>query len=120
MDRRIAIPVESGMLCEHFGHCEYFYIADVKDKEIVKEEMITPPEHQPGLYPAWVAEKGVSIVIAGGMGEKAKQLFGQQNIELLVGAVKKEPKELVLDFINDKLITGANTCNHHEHEHSCK
>jgi predicted Fe-Mo cluster-binding NifX family protein len=53
------------------------------------------------------------------MGEKAKQLFRQQNIDLHVGAEKKEPKELVLDFIKGNLITGANTCNHHEHEHSC-
>lgn len=119
MNKRIAIPVEDGMLCEHFGHCEYFYVADLENNEIVKEENITPPEHQPGLYPAWVAGKGVSIVIAGGMGEKAKQLFRQQNIDLHVGADKKEPNELVLDFIKGNLIIGANTCNHHEHEHSC-
>ena len=119
MEKRIAIPAENGMLCAHFGHCEYFYVADIKDNEIVKEEMITPPEHQPRIYPAWVAGKGVSIVIAGGMGEKAKELFHKENIELQVGAVNKEPKELILDFINDNLITGANSCNHHEHEHSC-
>lgn len=98
MNKRIAIPVEQGMLCDHFGHCEYFYVAEVENGAIVKEEEITPPEHQPGLYPAWVAGQGVSIVIAGGMGEKAKELFRQQKIELYVGATKKNPKELVLDF----------------------
>lgn len=115
MNKKIAIPVEGGILCEHFGHCEYFYVADVNNNEIVQEELITPPEHQPGLYPAWIASKGVSIVIAGGMGEKAKQLFRQHNINLYVGAIKKEPQELILDFIEGSLIVGANTCNHHEH-----
>ena len=120
MNKKIAIPIEDGMLCAHFGHCEYFYVADLDNNEIVKEEMITPPEHRPGLYPAWVAGKGVSIVIAGGMGEKAKELFRKENIELYVGAERKEPKELVLQFINGSLITGANTCNHDDHhEHSC-
>ena len=52
MNKKIAIPIEDGMLCAHFGHCEYFYVADLVNNEIVKEEMITPPEHQPGLYPA--------------------------------------------------------------------
>ena len=36
MNKRIAIPVEDGMLCEHFGHCEYFYVADLENNEIVK------------------------------------------------------------------------------------
>lgn len=27
MNKKIAIPIEDGMLCAHFGHCEYFYVA---------------------------------------------------------------------------------------------
>ena len=34
MNKRIAIPVEDGMLCEHFGHCEYFYVADLENNKI--------------------------------------------------------------------------------------
>ena len=49
------------------------------------------------------------------MGEKAKVLFRKENIDLYVGAERKEPKELVLEFINGGLITGANTCNHDDH-----
>ena len=41
MNKRIAIPVEDGMLCEHFGHCEYFYVADLENNEIVKEENLS-------------------------------------------------------------------------------
>jgi len=115
MDKRIAIPVEGEMLCAHFGHCEYFYVADMENNVIIKEEKIIPPEHQPGLYPAWVAGNGVSIVIAGGMGEKARELFREQHIDLYIGAEAKEPKQLVLDFIKGNLTTGSNSCNHHEH-----
>ena len=68
MENRIAIPLENGILCEHFGHCEVFYIADVINGEVANETQIVPPEHEPGLYPAWVSEQGVTLIIAGGMG----------------------------------------------------
>jgi len=112
MENRIAIPLENGILCEHFGHCEVFYIADVINGEVANETHIVPPEHEPGLYPAWVSEQGVTLVIAGGMGEKAKILFKKENVDLLVGATKKEPRQLVEDFIKGELVIGQNSCNH--------
>lgn len=67
---RYAIPVSSGGLSEHFGHCEHFALIDVDDekKEILRKELVLSPGHQPGLLPEWLAEQGVSMVIAGGMG----------------------------------------------------
>ena len=112
MNKRIAIPVENEMLCLHFGHCEYFYIAEVNVHEILEETKVIPPAHEPGLYPAWVAEKGVTLVIAGGMGEKAKELFRKENIELRIGAITKSPKELILDYLEGTLSSGANACTH--------
>ena len=112
MENRIAIPLENGILCEHFGHCEVFYIADVINGEVANETQIVPPEHEPGLYPAWVSEQGVTLVIAGGMGEKAKELFRQENIQVFVGADAKTPRELVEDFLKNSLVTGENSCNH--------
>jgi len=112
MKKRIAIPLESGILCAHFGHCEEFAILDVENDIITGETRITPPAHQPGLYPAWIAQNGVSDVIAGGMGQQAINLFNQQNINVFVGAPQKDSKEIVNDFINDKLNVGANYCDH--------
>ncbi|MDX9812306.1 MAG: NifB/NifX family molybdenum-iron cluster-binding protein, partial [Bacteroidales bacterium] len=34
MKKRIAIPLEGGILCSHFGHCEQFAIVDAEDKTI--------------------------------------------------------------------------------------
>lgn len=109
---KIAIPTENGILCAHFGHCEQFYFAEVENNKIINETFITPPAHEPGLYPAWVKQQGAAIVISGGMGQKARDLFAQQNIETLVGAQQKKPTELVNDYLNKKLITGSNSCNH--------
>ncbi len=117
----IAIPVENGVLCAHFGHCERFAIVEVTDGNIEKISEHLPPEHVPGLYPRWIAQFGVSDVIAGGMGQKAIMLFQEQNINAFVGAPVKTPEELVRDFLDNKLTLEANYCNHdgqHKHE-SC-
>lgn len=112
MKKRIAIPLENGILCSHFGHCEQFAIINADDHIISGEELITPPPHEPGLLPAWLAEKGVTDVIAGGMGQKAINLFNEQRINVFVGAPVKSPVTLAMELINDSLIAGGNYCDH--------
>jgi len=108
----IAIPLENGRLCSHFGHCQQFAIIDVENNVITNENLVTPPPHEPGLLPAWLAEKGITDVIAGGMGQRAVNLFTAQSIKVNVGAEPKSPKELVTDWIQNTLVTGQNACDH--------
>jgi len=112
MKKRIAIPLENGILCSHFGHCQQLAIIDTDNNNILGETLVTPPPHEPGLLPAWLAEKGVTDVIAGGMGQRAIDLFNQQKINVFVGAQLKSHKELVNDLLNDSLAAGANYCDH--------
>ena len=112
MKRRIAIPLENGILCSHFGHCEKFSIIDTKDNDITGIDFLTPPPHEPGLLPGWLSEKGVTDVIAGGMGQRAIDLFTQQKINVFVGAQLKEPENLVNDLLTNTLEAGANYCDH--------
>jgi predicted Fe-Mo cluster-binding NifX family protein len=112
MKQVFAIPLENGRLCSHFGHCEQFAIIDVENNLITKEYLITPPPHEPGLLPGWLAERGVTDVIAGGMGQRAVNLFLEQKIIVNVGAQPKKPKDLVTDWINNNLVTGSNACDH--------
>ena len=66
MKRKIAIPVNAeGILDGHFGHCSFFVLIDVDGKEIIAEEKIVPPPHEPGLLPRWLAERNVTDIIAG-------------------------------------------------------
>ncbi|MCX6327544.1 MAG: NifB/NifX family molybdenum-iron cluster-binding protein [Bacteroidia bacterium] len=112
MKKRIAIPLENGILCSHFGHCQQFAIIDAENNSISGEKLVTPPPHEPGLLPAWLAEKGVTDVIAGGMGQRAIDLFNQQKINVFVGAPIKNSKELANDLLNNTLVAGANYCDH--------
>ncbi len=118
MNKRIAIPIEDGVLSSHFGHCRQFAIVEVENDKITGIRELTPPQHVPGLYPRWIAGYGVTDVIARGMGQQAIQLFNQQKINVFAGAPITTAKELVTDFIAGKLDLNANYCNHEgHHEH---
>ena len=112
MKFKFAIPLENGVLCSHFGHCQQFAIIDVENNAIICESLITPPPHEPGLLPGWLAERGVTDVIAGGMGQRALDMFSAQNIKVNVGAQPKSSRELVSDWLKNSLETGTNACDH--------
>ncbi|HOP06565.1 MAG TPA: NifB/NifX family molybdenum-iron cluster-binding protein [candidate division Zixibacteria bacterium] len=119
---KIAIPTANGVLCPHFGHCQQFAIIDatVETKTIDNIEMHTPPPHEPGSFPKWLGEMGCDVIIAGGMGGRAVELFEQAGIEVVMGAASDKPEEIVLAFLADQLATGANPCddpNFHDEAH---
>ncbi len=111
---RIAIPLAEGKLAMHFGHCAHFALIDVdpSEKKILKREDIEAPPHEPGLLPPWLAERGVKMIIAGGMGQHAHQLFAERGMEVVVGAPAEAPEELVANFLAGSLNVGANMCDH--------
>jgi len=109
---RIAIPTAAGALAMHFGHCESFALFDIEAKTIAKRSDVTPPPHQPGLLPKWLAEQGATVVIAGGMGGRAQGLFADQGIEVIVGAPAEAPEAVVQAYLAGTLKTGSNVCDH--------
>ena len=111
---KYAIPVSGGVLSLHFGHCEHFALIDVDEdkREIIKKELVPSPGHEPGLLPQWLAEQGVSFVIAGGMGSRAQDLFQQNSIGVIIGTMENDPEKAVLSYLDGKLATGDNICDH--------
>ena len=111
---RIAIPVTNGRLSAHFGHCEQFAIIDVDSgsKNILSHELVEPPQHEPGVLPKWLAGLHVELIIAGGIGQRAQQLFAQNNIDGVVGAPDNEVQELVSQYLAGQLQCGENICDH--------
>lgn len=111
---KIAVPVANGVLSPHFGHCETFTIldADGDGKRITGSTVVDAPPHEPGLLPAWLAERGVDLIIAGGMGQRAQDLFGARNIGVVVGAPADTPENLAMAYLEGKLASGVNACDH--------
>ena len=111
---RYAVPITDGKIAEHFGHCSHFAFFDIDEarKVIVKKEMVASPGHEPGVLPAWLAEEGVSAVIASGMGSRAQGLFRENRIEVIVGVLGDDPEKAVSDYIRNMLAIGDNICDH--------
>ena len=111
---KLAIPLAEGVLASHFGHCKTFALidADPATKKILDKKEVTPPPHEPGLFPAWLAGLGVTHILAGGMGERAQGLFAQNNIQVIIGAPAQTPESLVALFLNGNLQPGKNPCDH--------
>lgn len=113
MDKIIfAIPVSGGKLCAHFGHCDQFALIETENGEIKGQSMHTPPLHEPGVLPKWLHEQGADIIIAGGMGTRAQDLFNQNDIKVITGAPMDPPEALVNQYLSDLLVSGDNICDH--------
>jgi predicted Fe-Mo cluster-binding NifX family protein len=61
---------------------------------------------------------GVTDVIAGGIGQRAIDLFNQQGINVFVGAPMQNEMEIVTDFLAGKLSLSVNYCNHDSDDYS--
>jgi ATP-binding protein involved in chromosome partitioning len=111
---KYAVPITGGVVASHFGHCEEFALFDVNEesKKILRKELVSSPGHQPGLLPEWLAEQGVSLVIAGGMGSRAQSLFQQNRIGVVTGILESDPEKVVQRYLNGKLNSGPNICDH--------
>jgi len=84
----------------------------METRQVIKKETIPAPEHQPGLLPRWLHELGATVIIAGGMGQRALQLFAQNGIEVIIGAPSSEPDAIVEAYMQNSLALGENVCDH--------
>ena len=111
---KVAIPLVQGKLSAHFGHCEEFALLEVDEqtKQIQEKVMHHPPQHEPGVLPQWLHQLGANIIIAGGMGWRAQQLFQENGITVIVGAAADEPEQIVTAYLKGTLQTGENLCDH--------
>lgn len=109
---RFAIPLAEGKLTAHFGHCKEFAIVDADQSGIEKKEILIPPPHEPGVLPKWLNELGADVVIAGGMGVRAQQLFQDNGIAVVTGAPVETPEALVEGYLKQSLVCGQNLCDH--------
>jgi len=111
---KIAIPLTYGQLSAHFGHCEQFALVelDSSEKKTIATDYAASPPHQPGVLPRWLHEQGVDVIIAGGMGQRAQQLFNQNGIKVVIGARCRPVQETIDDYLKGTLLTGENPCDH--------
>ncbi|NMA00638.1 MAG: dinitrogenase iron-molybdenum cofactor [Clostridiaceae bacterium] len=115
---KIAVASDNGEVTEHFGHCEAFLLFDVKNGEIVARESVANPGHRPGYLPNFLADRGVNVIISGGMGGGAVTIFNERNIEVIVGA-RGDAEEAVKAYMKGTLKSTGSVCHEHKHYGEC-
>ena len=120
---RIAIPVADGRMHGHFGGCREFALvdADTQNRVVLATQTIPAPPHKPGLFPRWLREQGVRVVIAGGIGKGCLDNFTVNGVVVLAGEVNARIEVLVAAYLAGQLTGTPEGCknhgHHHDHEH---
>jgi predicted Fe-Mo cluster-binding NifX family protein len=91
---RIAVPsaLPGGLEAEvgaHFGHCDLYTIIDVENGAVSQVSTLPNVPHEQGGCMAPVnhlAQNGVNLLIAGGMGMRPLMGFNQVGIDVFYGA----------------------------------
>ncbi len=115
---KIAVSCNGSEIWPHFGHCENFMIYDIEDNKVVSSENVPNPGHKPGFLPNFLADKGVNVIIAGGMGGGAVDIFNERGVEVVVGA-SGDSKAAVEAYLRGELVSTGEVCHHHEHADQC-
>ncbi len=108
---KVAIATENEAVCQHFGHCPEYTIYTIEGNSIRGKETVPNPGHRPNFLPGYLHERGVDVIIAGGMGVKAQKLFEDAGVEPILGVTGRV--ELVAEqYIEGELERGKSTCEH--------
>jgi len=95
----------------HFGRCPYFVLADLEGQAITSVKVVANPfygNHQPGEVPAFIARQGAKVMITGGMGMRAVEIFQESGIEPVTGA-SGSARQAIEAYLNGSL-QGAGPC----------
>jgi predicted Fe-Mo cluster-binding NifX family protein len=114
---KIAVASDGGAegnAASHFAHCSHFVVFEVEGGKVGNAAAMENPykeKHVPGAIPEYVKSLGASVLITGGIGPSAIQLFGKMGIEVICGA-RGKVSELVVDYLEGKLKADENSCAH--------
>ncbi len=113
---KIAVACEGNTVTQHFGHCEGFQVYETESDKIVAQNFLPSPGHRPGFLPVFLHEQGVNVVVSGGMGGGAVDIFNEKGVEVVLGASGDSTKA-VEDYLQGKLVSSGSICRDHNHHH---
>lgn len=115
---KIAVASENHNVTQHFGHCLNFNIFNTESGQIMSQMSVDNPGHRPGYLPNFLSELGVDVIISGGMGEGAINIFNAKGIEVIVGT-SGPAEQAVKSYLNGNLKSSGSICREHMHKDEC-
>jgi predicted Fe-Mo cluster-binding NifX family protein len=121
---KIAVPTRGNMVDSHFGHCDAYTIFSVdENKKIIISEILPSPQGCgcKSNIAATLKEKGVSVMLAGNMGDGALNVLTHYGISVYRGC-SGDVKIATESFLQGQIDDSGEGCHHHDHEgegHQC-
>jgi len=104
-----------GHLSPHFGRCPYYTFVDVDGNQVLDVQVLPNPyfnSHVPGAVPEFIRNQKAHVMIAGGMGPRAIELFSQFGIEVITTSAQGTIEDILRAYLRGE-IAGATGCEHH-------
>lgn len=119
--KKVAFPTSDRVhVDQHFGHTNEFCIYTLENNEVKEVFFVTPPPHKPSVLPLFLRDAGVDVIITGGMGQRAVDLFKQHEIDVILGA-QGTIQDNLEDYFGGDLVSTVSPCEHnHDHDHKHK
>lgn len=114
----IAVACDGSTVAQHFGHCQNFMLFTTDNSAITNAVSIPNPGHKPGFLPNFLNEQGAKVIISGGMGGGAIDIFNGLGIKVVIGACA-QAKAAVQSYLDGTLISSDSVCKEHSHKDSC-
>jgi len=119
---KIAVPVkENNQIDAHFGHCEFYQIYEVSDKnEVLSIHKMDSPQGcgcKSNIAEVFQNE-GVKFMLAGGIGDGAISILNAHGISV-VRNCSGDVSVLVQQYLSGELKDGGSNCQSHAHDHIC-
>lgn len=111
---KIAVPTRGGVVDNHFGHCDHYTIFTVNDGEVKMKEILPSPQGcgcKSGVVFV-LRQKGVQVMLAGNIGEGAKNVLESNEIKVIRGC-SGDIDKLVSDYLAGNVADNGELCNHH-------
>lgn len=109
---KVAVTYENGQIFQHFGHSESFKIYEAEGKNIVRAEVIGTDGAGHSALAAVLKDKGVDVLICGGIGNGAVTALSEAGIDVYSGA-DGEADAAVEAYLNGDLTSAGVNCDHH-------
>ncbi len=113
---KIALPVENGLVNEHFGHSENFTIYTISPEKNI--ESSTPVMSEGCGCHSGIAEilasQGVSVMLTGNIGAGAINHLNEVGIDVVKGC-SGVADQVVAEFLRGAIIDNSKVCTVHEH-----
>lgn len=111
----IAIPTKQDQIDDHFGHCDQYSLYTLANQQIQTVEYVNSLEGCgcKSNMASLLAQKGVQLMIAGGIGQGAIQVLASQGIKTIRGA-QGSALGAVEKYLKGELADSGETCQAHE------